>query len=66
VKHLALMAISGAALGPLLDGYHSAFGVLKYTKPQQVMLGNIFVCETDFWVPPMFALVSDLFVYSRF
>ena len=27
-QHLAKMAISGAALGPLLDGYHSAFGVL--------------------------------------
>ena len=28
MQYLAQMAVSGAALGPLLDGYHSAFGVL--------------------------------------
>ena len=27
-QYCAQMAVSGAALGPLLDGYHSAFGVL--------------------------------------
>ena len=52
------MALSGAALGPLLDGYHSAFGVLRYTVPKQVVVGNIFICETDYWVPPMFALAA--------
>ena len=30
----------------------------KYTQPKQVMLGSVFVCETDFWVPPMFALAA--------
>ena len=57
-RYLALMAVSGAALGPCLDGYHSAFGVLRYTVPQQVYLGGVFVCETDYWVPPMFALAA--------
>jgi hypothetical protein len=28
VRYVVQMAVSGAALGPLLDGYHSAFGVL--------------------------------------
>lgn len=37
--------------------YHSAFGVLKYSNPKEIFIGSIFLCETDFWVPPMFALV---------
>ncbi|KAJ1492195.1 hypothetical protein T484DRAFT_1772148 [Baffinella frigidus] len=52
------MAISGALLGPILDGYHSAFGVLRYTVPHDVFLGPLFVCQSDFWVPPMFALAA--------
>ena len=40
--------------------YHSAFGVLKYSHPKEIFIGNFFLCETDFWVPPMFALVLHL------
>lgn len=52
------MALSGATLGPFLDGYHSAFGVLSYMVPKPVLLGSLQIVVTDFWVPPMFALAS--------
>ncbi|EKX47210.1 hypothetical protein GUITHDRAFT_69977 [Guillardia theta CCMP2712] len=56
--HLLAMATYGAMLGPQLDGYHSAFGVLKYTNPKQISLAGHFLFETDYWVPAMFALAS--------
>lgn len=39
VQYLAQMAVSGAALGPLLDGYHSAFGVLVSERDRARVCG---------------------------
>ncbi len=58
IKQTITMALSGAALGPFLDGYHSAFGVLAYTKPISVVIGGLQFFQTDYWVPPMFALAA--------
>jgi hypothetical protein len=58
LQHLVVMGLCGAALGPFLDGYHSAFGVLAYTKPISVSLAQIQLFQTDYWVPPMFALAA--------
>ena len=57
-SYLVAMALSGAALGPFLDGYHSAFGVLAYTHPITVILGGIQIFVTDWWVPELFALAA--------
>jgi hypothetical protein len=46
-QYLAAMALSGAALGPFLDGYHSAFGVLAYTNPIPIKLGGVQIVVSD-------------------
>jgi len=46
-QYLAAMALSGAALGPFLDGYHSAFGVLAYTNPIPILLGGVQIVVSD-------------------
>lgn len=57
---LALMAVAGALLGPILDGFHSRFGVLRYHEPPPfaVSLGGFELCQTAAWVPPMFGLAG--------
>lgn len=47
--HLPLMATAGALLGPNLDNYHSAFGVLSYTNPVQISVAGHVLVTTDWW-----------------
>lgn len=47
--HLPLMATAGALLGPNLDNYHSAFGVLTYTNPTQLSVAGHLLVTTDWW-----------------
>lgn len=60
----ALMAASGAVLGPFLDSYHSAFGVLQYDDPITATLWGAdeqhpaFI--TAWWVPELFGLAGFL------
>lgn len=52
---------AGAILGPLLDSYHSAFGVLQYDEPFSAQLwssSTIPALTTTWWVPPLFALAG--------
>lgn len=46
---LAPMGTAGALLGPNLDNYHSAFGVLTYKNPIQLTLGDSVLVTTDWW-----------------
>jgi hypothetical protein len=48
------LAGSSAILGPLLDNYHSAFGVLSYRNPWQPIVG----VTTATFVPWMFAFAG--------
>ena len=57
-KQTLFMGICGALLGPFLDGYHSAFGVLAYTNPINVQLLGVRLIQSDWWVPPMFGLAG--------
>ena len=57
-NQVLVMATCGAILGPCLDGYHSAFGVLAYTRPISIDIAGLHLFQTDFWVPPMFALAA--------
>jgi hypothetical protein len=58
-----LMAVSGAVLGPFLDSYHSAFGVLQYHYP---ITATLWGSETQpalittSWVPFLFGLAGLL------
>jgi hypothetical protein len=57
----ALMATCGAALGPFLDSYHSAFGVLQYDDPIQLKLWGsqtMPALTTTWWVPELFGLAG--------
>jgi hypothetical protein len=57
----AAMAFSGAALGPFLDSYHSAFGVLRYDSPITLALWGTHdnpALITSWWVPELFALAG--------
>ena len=53
---LAGMFGAGACLGPCLDNYHSAFGVLRYAHPAVATAW----LTTDAWVPPLFGLAGVL------
>lgn len=56
------MIISGAVLGPFLDSYHSAFGVLTYDQPMTAQLwslsSDIPALITTRWVPTLFGLAG--------
>lgn len=47
--HLPLMATAGAVLGPNLDNYHSAFGVLTYKNPIELSIAGHVLVTTDWW-----------------
>lgn len=57
-----LMTLSGAVLGPFLDSFHSAFGVLQYDLPNSVQLWgsdeNHPALITAWWVPWLFGLAG--------
>lgn len=59
-----LMTLSGAALGPFLDSFHSAFGVLQYEIPITVQLWGHDAAHpaliTAWWVPELFGLAGFL------
>jgi hypothetical protein len=59
-----LMAGSGAILGPFLDSFHSAFGVLQYDEPITVQLwgrdADHPALITAWWVPELFGLAGFL------
>ena len=61
---LASLALAGAALGPVCDNFHSAAGVLGYTKYQIALgpapdwWGGGILFQTALWVPPLFALAA--------
>jgi len=55
------MTLCGAALGPFLDSFHSAFGVLRYEEPLTAILwGNAAQpgLTTAWWVPELFGLAG--------
>ena len=61
------MILCGAVLGPVLDSYHSLFGVLTYNNPVIVpmLVGGdggiqLLTCVTTYWVPPLFGLAGFL------
>lgn len=57
------MAVSGAVLGPFLDSYHSAYGVLKYDEPLKATLwgtSEFPALTTAWWVPELFGLAGFL------
>jgi len=60
----ALMALSGALLGPFLDSYHSAFGVLRYDNEISFILPFLGGTDTQpaltttWWVPELFGLAG--------
>jgi len=75
VSILLFMFVCGALLGPWLDGFHGAFGVLKYKPPLALELpvgvfaaGDVSrgLLRTAAWVPPLFgvagALIGGLYV----
>ena len=56
-----IMTLCGAALGPFLDSYHSAFGVLRYEEPIQATLWGTAAqpaLTTAWWVPELFGLAG--------
>lgn len=55
------MIICGAVLGPFLDSYHSAFGVLQYNDPINLQLWGSELRPaliTSWWVPELFGLAG--------
>jgi hypothetical protein len=57
----ALMVLCGALLGPFLDSYHSAFGVLQYNDPINIQLWGTQLkpaLTTTWWVPELFGLAG--------
>lgn len=60
-----IMALCGAILGPFLDSYHSAFGVLAYDEPFTAALWqqsppNPPALTTVWWVPILFGVAGWL------
>ena len=63
VKFSVIMTLSGAILGPFLDSYHSAFGVLQYDSPIGAVLwgsADYPALTTTWWVPPLFGVAGFL------
>ena len=63
VAFSVLISLAGASLGPFLDSYHSAFGVLQYRQPITAALwGNMEhpALITAWWVPLLFGLAGFL------
>jgi hypothetical protein len=61
VTFSALMTLCGACLGPFLDSYHSAFGVLQYDNPIQISLWGTEsqpALTTAWWVPELFGMAG--------
>lgn len=59
----SIMALCGAVLGPILDSYHSAFGVLQYDQPITKILWGTQVNPaliTAWWVPILFGVAGWL------
>mmetsp|Transcript_15675 Transcript_15675/g.43240 ORF Transcript_15675/g.43240 Transcript_15675/m.43240 type:complete len:395 (-) Transcript_15675:342-1526(-) len=55
------MIVQSALLGPFLDAYHSAFGVLQYNRPLTLVLwgSNEYpALTTTWWVPLLFGLAG--------
>lgn len=55
------MILAGAVLGPFLDSYHSAFGVLTYDQPLTLQLWGSPdqpALITSWWVPLLFGLAG--------
>ena len=53
----------GAILGPFLDSYHSAFGVLRYNEPISLVLWGtpeFPALTTAWWVPELFGVAGFL------
>lgn len=48
-KMVPVMACAGAILGPNLDNYHSAFGVLTYKDPVKISIAGHILVTTDWW-----------------
>lgn len=55
LPQLATTALSGATLGPLCDGLHSRYGVLRYANPVEISPLNL---ETTWWTPLLFAVAG--------
>lgn len=56
-----IMTLCGAALGPFLDSFHSAFGVLRYEEPLTATLWGSSALPgliTAWWVPELFGLAG--------
>lgn len=57
-----IMTLCGAGLGPLLDSYHSLFGVLQYDFPVKIQLWSVNpaypALVTTWWVPFLFGLAG--------
>ena len=63
LKFSALMIFCGAVLGPFLDSYHSAFGVLQYGQPIKLALWGTDqtpALTTAWWVPELFGVAGFL------
>lgn len=61
VTFSAAMTAAGAILGPFLDSYHSAFGVLQYKQPIGAVLWGSTqypALTTSWWVPPLFGVAG--------
>ena len=52
-RALGLQFASGAALGPVLDNFHSLYGVLEYDKYEISAL-----VTTSLWTPPLFGFAA--------
>jgi len=54
------MTVCGSLLGPNLDNYHSAFGVLHYSNPITLSIPNTPcpILTTAPWVPPLFGFAG--------
>ena len=63
VSFSLIMILCGAALGPFLDSFHSAFGVLQYDEPITAALWGTAsnpALITAWWVPVLFGVAGWL------